>query len=45
MELTTLCYLERGDEYLMLHRISKKDDINDVYLRGTAAGIYVPLYG
>lgn len=28
MELTTLCYLERGDEYLMLHRISKKDDIN-----------------
>lgn len=26
--LTTLCYLERGDEYLMLHRISKKNDIN-----------------
>jgi 8-oxo-dGTP diphosphatase len=27
-ELTTLCYLERGDEYLMLHRVSKKNDIN-----------------
>ena len=28
MELTTLCYIERGDEYLMLHRVSKKHDIN-----------------
>ena len=28
MELTTLCYLERGEEYLMLHRVSKKNDIN-----------------
>ena len=28
MKLTTLCYLERGDEYLMLHRISKKHDVN-----------------
>lgn len=27
-QLTTLCYLEREGEYLMLHRISKKDDIN-----------------
>ena len=26
--LTTLCYLERGDSYLMMHRISKKNDIN-----------------
>ena len=26
--LTTLCYLERGDNYLMLHRVSKKNDIN-----------------
>lgn len=25
---TTLCYIERGDEYLMLHRIKKKNDIN-----------------
>ena len=26
--LTTLCYLERDDMYLMMHRISKKNDIN-----------------
>lgn len=25
---TTLCYLEKDDSYLMLHRISKKDDVN-----------------
>lgn len=25
---TTLCYLERGDSYLMLHRIKKKNDLN-----------------
>ena len=25
---TTLCYLERKDEYLMLHRIRKKNDVN-----------------
>lgn len=25
---STLCYLERGDAYLMLHRIKKKQDIN-----------------
>ena len=28
MLLTTLCYLERDDQYLMLHRISKKNDVN-----------------
>lgn len=28
MILTTLCYIERGDEYLMLHRTKKKNDIN-----------------
>ncbi|MGN0729479.1 NUDIX hydrolase [Treponema sp.] len=27
-QLTTLCYIERDDSYLMLHRISKKNDIN-----------------
>lgn len=27
-QLTTLCYLEKDDSYLMLHRISKKNDIN-----------------
>lgn len=28
MELTTLCYLEENGKYLMMHRIKKKDDIN-----------------
>ena len=27
-QLTTLCYLEKDNSYLMLHRISKKNDIN-----------------
>lgn len=26
--LTTLCYIEREDSYLMLHRVSKKHDVN-----------------
>lgn len=26
--LTTLCYLEKDDKYLMLHRIVKKNDVN-----------------
>ncbi len=25
---TTLCYLERGNQYLMLHRVKKKNDLN-----------------
>ena len=25
---TTLCYLQRGEEYLMLHRVKKKNDMN-----------------
>jgi len=25
---TTLCYLERGDQYLMLHRVKKENDLN-----------------
>lgn len=28
MKQTTLCYIRRGDEYLMLHRVRKKDDGN-----------------
>ncbi len=28
MELTTLCYIEKDDSYLMLHRVSKKKDVN-----------------
>ncbi len=27
-QLTTLCYLEKNGSYLMLHRVSKKNDIN-----------------
>lgn len=26
--ITTLCYLENNGKYLMLHRVSKKDDVN-----------------
>ena len=26
--LTTLCYLERDDRFLMLHRVKKKNDVN-----------------
>ena len=25
---TTLCYITRGDQVLMLHRVKKKNDIN-----------------
>ena len=28
IRLTTLCYLERNEHYLMLHRVSKQDDVN-----------------
>lgn len=28
MKLTTLCYLEQGDRYLMLHRTKKENDVN-----------------
>lgn len=28
MKLTTLCYIEKDDAYLMLHRITKKNDEN-----------------
>lgn len=28
MKKTTLCYIEKDDSYLMLHRIKKKNDIN-----------------
>ena len=26
--LTTLCYIEKGSSYLMMHRVKKKKDIN-----------------
>ncbi len=28
MKMTTLCYIEKDGKYLMLHRISKENDIN-----------------
>ncbi len=28
MKLTTLCYIETDDKYLMLHRVKKKNDLN-----------------
>ena len=28
MKNTTLCYLERGGQYLMLHRVKKENDLN-----------------
>ena len=28
MKLTTLCYIEKDDKYLMLHRIKKENDCN-----------------
>ena len=27
--LTTLCYIEKDDSYLMLHRIKKKQDVKE----------------
>ncbi len=26
--MTTLCYVEKEEAYLMLHRVSKKNDVN-----------------
>lgn len=28
MQNTTLCYIERGDEWLLLHRVRKENDLN-----------------
>ena len=25
---TTLCYISRGEDYLMLHRVKKENDLN-----------------
>ena len=38
MLYSTLCYLERGDEYLMLHRVKKKNDINHDKWIGVGGG-------
>ena len=29
MKLSTLCYIERGGCYLMLHRVKKQHDVNE----------------
>lgn len=26
--LTTLCYIEKDDKYLMMHRVKKENDVN-----------------
>jgi len=36
---TTLCYIEKGDEYLMLHRIKKKNDENRDKWIGVGGGL------
>ena len=28
MKNTTLCYIERGDEWLLMHRVKKENDLN-----------------
>ena len=39
MYVTTLCYLERGSQYLMLHRVKKKNDRNHDKWIGVGGGI------
>lgn len=38
MRATTLCYIERDDEYLMLHRTKKKNDANQDKWLGVGGG-------
>ena len=28
MRMSTLCYIEKDNKYLMLHRVVKKNDVN-----------------
>lgn len=39
MRQTTLCYLERGGQYLMLHRVRKQNDPNHDKWIGVGGGI------
>ena len=39
MRATTLCYIERGNEYLMLHRTKKENDCNHDKWIGIGGGI------
>ena len=41
--LTTLCYIEKGDSYLMLHRIKKESDVNKDKWIGVGAVSYTHL--
>ena len=37
LPFTTLCYIEQGGSYLMLHRVGKKKDVNkDKWIGGEA---------
>ena len=27
-EMTTLCYIDNGESYLMMHRVKKENDVN-----------------
>ena len=38
MRSTTLCYITRGDEVLMLHRVKKKNDVNQDKWVGIGGG-------
>lgn len=39
MRRTTLCYIERDGQYLMLHRVKKKQDLNHDKWIGVGGGI------
>ena len=39
MRNSTLCYVERGGEYLMMHRVKKKDDLNRDKWIGVGGGL------
>lgn len=38
MRLTTLCYIEKDDKYLMLHRVKKEKDVNKDKWVGVGGG-------
>lgn len=38
MRLSTLCYIEKDDKYLMLHRVKKENDINKHKWIGVGGG-------
>ena len=45
MKITTLCYIENNNQYLMLHRVKKQNDINQgkwIGVGGHAEGIESP---